>query len=86
MDSSNAVAFGTINSKANVLGDNVARPGSVKKGDHQLGSQPTTPLVVGETRPGGGFGQGVPGSAGGEVLVGQVRPGGKHGQGTGGAS
>jgi len=83
MKDSNAVAFGTIPTNANVLGDNVARPGSIPKGDQALKALDSTPLVVGETRPGGGFGQGVAGSAGPEVNVGQVKPGGQHGQGAG---
>lgn len=81
MDKSNAVAFGTVNLKANTL-ETPSRPGgsSGQKAQAALGN---TPMVVGESRPGGTLGQKTVPSGGGELYIGQTRPGGSKGQGSG---
>lgn len=81
MDKSNAVAFGTVNLKAQTLSD-PARPGG-SLGQRAIGSKETTPLTIGESRPGGTLGQKTVSSGGAPLGIGDTRPGGSKGQGTG---
>lgn len=81
MDKSNAVAFGTVNLKAQTLSD-PARPGG-NLGHKVVGAQSDAPLGIGESRPGGTLGQKSVPSGGAPLGIGEVRPGGTKGQGTG---
>lgn len=82
MEKSNAVAFGTVNMKAQVLSD-VSRPDG-SGGQWVPSFAAGEPGRVGENAPSFlNLGQGVPASGGEMLGVGQTRPGGPNGQGTG---
>lgn len=76
--------FGTVPTKANVLGDSAARPGGTI-GNGVPSPDGKAPNVVGDNRlpAGAPVGQGRPSSGGSPQSLGQTRPGGSVGQGTG---